>query len=106
VSFSEESGENQTVLLTHQNFTAGIAAVRSLLPVSGAISPLDTIVSAHSLNTPYGRAIAYTALFEGTSFATLQSTKFFNIGGNVIDTAVDPQTVVDPYKQIQFLPMR
>jgi long-chain acyl-CoA synthetase len=66
------------VQLTHQNFTAGVAATRSLVPVSNALSPLDTIVSAHSLSTPYGRTIAYTALFEGTNFATLQSTKLFH----------------------------
>jgi len=79
VSFSESpSGQLQAVQLTHQNFTAGVAATRSLVPVSNALSPLDTIVSAHSLSTPYGRTVAYTALFEGTNFATLQSTKLFH----------------------------
>jgi len=37
------------------------------------LSALDTIVSAHPLNTIYGRVIAYTAIYEGTSFATLSS---------------------------------
>ncbi|KAH9930996.1 uncharacterized protein B0H18DRAFT_992194 [Fomitopsis serialis] len=61
--------------LTHENLTAGVAATRNLLPLSSAISSLDTIVSASSLSTPYGRAVAYTAIYEGTSFATLDSTK-------------------------------
>lgn len=90
VSFSEVSNQGRAVLLNHQNFTAGIAAVRSLLPVSSALSPLDTIISAHSLNTPYGRSIAYTAIFEGTSFATLQSTRLLNVG----DRSPDPLTDV------------
>ena len=63
------------VQLTHQNLTAGVAATRALLPPSSALSPLDTIVSAFSLSTPYGRAVAYTALYEGTGFATVDSTK-------------------------------
>ncbi len=67
----------QGAQLTHENITAGVAATRALLPASHALSPLDTIVSAHSLSTAFGRAIAYTAIFEGTSFATLQSAKLF-----------------------------
>ena len=65
---------------TQQNLTAGVAATRSLLPVSSPLTPLDTIVSAFPLSTPYGRTIAYTAVYEGTSFATLDSTRTF--GGN------------------------
>ena len=49
-----------------------------MLPLSGAISPLDTIVSAHSLSTAYGRAVAYTAIYEGTNFATLKSSQLVN----------------------------
>lgn len=58
--------------------TAGIAAVRALLPASHAFSPLDTIVSAHSMNTAYGRAVAYTAIYEGTSFASLPSSELYH----------------------------
>jgi hypothetical protein len=77
----------QAVQFTQQNLTAGVAATRSLLPVSSPLTPLDTIVSAFSLSTPYGRAIAYTAVYEGTSLATLNSTRIFtgNEGGEVID---------------------
>ncbi|OCH95584.1 acetyl-CoA synthetase-like protein [Obba rivulosa] len=76
VAFSASpSGELQGAELTHENLTAGVAAARALLPLSSAISPLDTIASAFSLSTPYGRAIAYTAIYEGTSFATLDSAK-------------------------------
>ncbi|KAL0947122.1 hypothetical protein HGRIS_013254 [Hohenbuehelia grisea] len=78
VSFFENKSTGlQGAELTHENFTAGTAAIRALLPLANAISPLDTIVSGHSLSTAYGRAIAYTALYEGTSFATLTSTKMF-----------------------------
>ena len=69
------AGELEGTQLTHENFTAGVAATRNLLPLSNAISSLDTIVSAFSLSTPYGRAVAYTAIYEGTSFATLDSTR-------------------------------
>ncbi|KAI0336359.1 acetyl-CoA synthetase-like protein [Cubamyces sp. BRFM 1775] len=73
--FATPSGGLEGVQLTHQNLTAGVAATRALMPPSSPISPLDTIVSAYPLSSPYGRAIAYTALFEGTSFATVDSTK-------------------------------
>ncbi len=72
----------QGAQLTHENITAGVAAIRALLPASHPLSPLDTIVSAHSLSTAYGRAIAYTAVFEGTSFATLHSSKLFTFGNS------------------------
>ncbi len=61
--------------LTHENLTAGVTATRALLPLSGAISPLDTIASSHSLSSAFGRAVAYTAVYEGTNFATFASTK-------------------------------
>ena len=76
--FPSPTGELQGAQLTHENITAGVAAARALVPLSNAITPLDTIVSALPLNTAYGRAIAYTALFEGTSFATLDSTKLIS----------------------------
>ncbi|KAH9946257.1 acetyl-CoA synthetase-like protein [Epithele typhae] len=69
------SGICEGVQFTHQHLTAGVAATRALLPPSSAMSPLDTILSTHSLSTPYGRAIAYTALYEGTGFTTVESTK-------------------------------
>lgn len=77
--FSSETGQLQGAHLTHANFTAGVAATRALLPLTNGISALDTIVSAHSLSSAYGRVIAYTALFEGSSFATLGSTNLFHI---------------------------
>ncbi|KAF9653146.1 acetyl-CoA synthetase-like protein [Thelephora ganbajun] len=67
----------QAVQFTQQNLTAGVAATRSLLPVSSPFTPLDTIVSAFSLSTPYGRTIAYTAVYEGTCLATLNSAQIF-----------------------------
>lgn len=73
----------QAVEFTQQNLTAGVASTRSLLPVSSPPTPLDTIVSAFSLSTPYGRTIAYTAVYEGTSFATLSSTRIFSENGDV-----------------------
>ncbi|KAF9002020.1 acetyl-CoA synthetase [Cyathus striatus] len=79
VSFFETGkGPIQGAQLTHENMTAGVAATRALLPLSHAVSPLDTLVSAHSLSTPYGRAIAYMAIFEGTSFATLKSSDLYH----------------------------
>ncbi|KAG2146901.1 uncharacterized protein EDB93DRAFT_1147985 [Suillus bovinus] len=78
VSFFETpSGGMRCVQLSHENFTSGVTAIRALFPATINISTLDTIVSGHSLSTPYGRAIAYAALFEGASFATLPSTSVF-----------------------------
>jgi long-chain acyl-CoA synthetase len=76
--FKTPGGKLQAARLTHENMTAGVAATRVLLPLSNAISPLDTIVSAHSLSTAYGRAVAYTALYEGCSFATTDSSKLIH----------------------------
>ncbi|TBU47951.1 acetyl-CoA synthetase-like protein [Dichomitus squalens] len=80
--FATPSGDLEGVQLTHLNLTAGVAATRALLPPSSAMSPLDTIVSAFPLSTPYGRAVAYTALFEGTGFATVDSTKLIKPEGS------------------------
>jgi long-chain acyl-CoA synthetase len=77
--YRDHKNEMQAVQLTHQNITAGVTAVRALLPVSTPLSALDTIISAHSLSTAFGRAIAYTALYEGTSFATMESSKLFKL---------------------------
>ena len=65
--------------LTHQNITAGVTAIRALLPASAPFSALDTVISAHSLSTAFGRTVAYTALYEGTSFTTLDSSKVFQL---------------------------
>lgn len=63
--------------MTHENLTAGVAAVRALLPASHVFSPLDTIVSAYSMNTAYGRAVAYTGIHEGTSFASVPGSEVY-----------------------------
>lgn len=75
--YRDEHGELQGVQLTHENMTAGVASIRALVPPSNAISTLDTLVSSHNLSTPYGRAIAYTAVYEGASFTTFGSTEIF-----------------------------
>lgn len=81
VSFFETpSGEMRCVQLSHENFTSGVTAIKALFPAAINLSTLDTIVSSHSLSTPYGRAIAYAALFEGASFATVPSTGIFHDG--------------------------
>ena len=87
--FASDSGHIQGAQLTHENLTAGAAAVRALLPLSHAFSQLDTVVSAHSMSTSYGRAIAYTALFEGTSFATLESSKLFHADDCKVEPTVE-----------------
>lgn len=55
-----------------------MTAVRALFPSSITLSSLDIIVSGHSLSTPYGRAIAYAALYESTGFATVDSGKLYS----------------------------
>ena len=83
-----ESGRPQGVHLTHENVIAGVTAVRALFPLSGPLSSWDTVVSAFSLSTPFGRAVAYTALYESTNFATLSSTTtlFYATKGELTNT--------------------
>ncbi|KAF8845018.1 acetyl-CoA synthetase-like protein [Paxillus ammoniavirescens] len=71
-------GDLQGVRFTHSNFTSGVTAIRLLFPPSIALSSLDTIVSGHSLSTPFGRAVAYMALYECASFATMDSTRMYD----------------------------
>ncbi|KAL5490430.1 hypothetical protein ACEPAI_5263 [Sanghuangporus weigelae] len=73
--------ELKATRLTHQNLTAGVAATRALFPLTGAISSSDSIVSSHSLSTSFGRAIAYTALYENAHFSTIDTTNFFSRDG-------------------------
>ena len=42
--------------------------------------PADAIASVHSLTTPFGRGIAYSALFDGCSFTTVKSTELYKTG--------------------------
>jgi len=80
VSFYRDADDQvRAAHLTHQNITAGVTAIRALLPPNVPLSALDTIISAHSLSTAFGRTIAYTALYDGTSFATLESSKVFTL---------------------------
>ncbi|OBZ75164.1 Long-chain-fatty-acid--CoA ligase 5 [Grifola frondosa] len=97
--FSTPSGELQGTQLTHENLTAGVAATRALLPLSTAMSSLDTIISAFSLSTPYGRAVAYTAIYEGTSFATLESSKIIG------DERSAPSTGLKDINSVSSLPI-
>jgi long-chain acyl-CoA synthetase len=76
--YRDSDGALQGAQITHENMTAGVASIRGLFPPSTAISTLDTLVSSYTLSIPYGRAIAYTALYEGSSFTTLDSTKMFH----------------------------
>jgi len=87
--FATPSGELRGAALTHENITAGVASTRALLPFAGAISSLDTIVSAHSLSTAFGLAVAYTAIYEGTNFATLKSTALFHTEGDSANDLAD-----------------
>lgn len=80
VSFFKDSNDNiQGTQLTHMNITSGVAAIHGLFPISSLLSPLDTLVSSHSMGGAYGRSIAYTAIFEGSSFATTESSKLFRL---------------------------
>ncbi|KAF9036762.1 hypothetical protein BJ165DRAFT_1505745 [Panaeolus papilionaceus] len=76
--YQTPSGQVQGVQLTHDNVTAGVCAVRALFPVSASLSPLDTLVSAFPISSPYGRSIAYTAIFEGCNFANVPSSELYH----------------------------
>ncbi|TFK26386.1 acetyl-CoA synthetase [Coprinopsis marcescibilis] len=90
ISFYEgQNGLIQGAQLTHENMTAGVAAIHALLPASHVFSTLDTIASAHNLGAAFGRAIAYTALYEGTSFATLASSQVYSASEEVSNVHKD-----------------
>ncbi|KAK7466955.1 hypothetical protein VKT23_004019 [Stygiomarasmius scandens] len=76
--YANGNGQIHGAQFTHANLTAGVAAINAMFPAAQALSRLDTIVSGHSLSTAYGRAIVYSAIYEGTSFATLASSKLFH----------------------------
>jgi long-chain acyl-CoA synthetase len=115
VSFYRDANDQvRAAHLTHQNITAGVAAIRALLPPSAPLSALDTIISAHPLITAFGRTVAYTALYEGTSFATLESSKLFRSTGMthsdsflrlklIYDITVDPSPALVDLKSTQQL---
>ncbi|TFY80841.1 hypothetical protein EWM64_g3171 [Hericium alpestre] len=87
VSFYEDhEGRLQGAQLTHENLTAGVTTLRGLLPLTNPLTALDTIVSAHSMSTAFGRTIAYTALYEGTNFATTHGARLYKSD----DTYVPP----------------
>lgn len=75
--YEEVDGEVYGAQLTHENVTAAVAAVRALFPTA-PLSSLDTVLSAHPLSTAFGRAVAYTAIYEGTSFATIPTSELYH----------------------------
>ncbi|KAF9476592.1 hypothetical protein BDN70DRAFT_882203 [Pholiota conissans] len=79
----ESEGQVHGAQFTHENMTAGVAAVRALFPTN-VLSPLDTILSTHPMSTAYGRAVAYAAIYEGTSFATLPSSELYHVDENSV----------------------
>ncbi|KZV90421.1 acetyl-CoA synthetase-like protein [Exidia glandulosa HHB12029] len=77
IAFSRGVTDNDllAVQFTHENLTAGVVATHFLLPYQNALSDKDSMISAFPLATPFGRAVAYTALFQGASFTTLPSAR-------------------------------
>ncbi|KAG8831329.1 hypothetical protein FRC17_003282 [Serendipita sp. 399] len=71
--YAVESGKLRGVQFTHQNIVAGATAILNAFPTSTPWTEQDTILSAHSLSTPYGRSILYAALYCGANFATFSS---------------------------------
>ncbi|KAG8906712.1 NAD-dependent malic enzyme, mitochondrial [Tulasnella sp. 403] len=79
VTFTEvDDHQPHGVQLTHLNLTAGVAVTQHIFPRGKPFAPRDSIVSCHSLTTPFGRSVAYTALLRGCSFTTLPSTSIFH----------------------------
>jgi long-chain acyl-CoA synthetase len=103
------NGLLQGAQLTHENITAGVAAIHALLPASHTFSALDTIASAHSLSTAYGRAVAYTAVYEGVSFATLRSSNVYSRPEQEDAVSLDVKDLTDckrypiPFPTILFM---
>ncbi|KAG9318430.1 hypothetical protein JVU11DRAFT_521 [Chiua virens] len=91
--FETSDGTLQGVRFAHSNFTSGVTAIKALFPPSIALSSLDTVVSGHSLSTPFGRAVAYTALYECASFATCDSTRVYHNSNG--DSNTSSRNVID-----------
>ncbi|EJU05730.1 acetyl-CoA synthetase [Dacryopinax primogenitus] len=60
--------------ITHQNLTAGVASVMNLFASGKTLSAADTVVSAFSFAHPFGRAVAYASIYNGSAFGTVPST--------------------------------
>jgi len=71
---SVSGGVPQGTKLTHENVVAGVTATRVLPPLNDLLTPADMVYSAYSPSTALGRAILYSALYEGAHFSTTQST--------------------------------
>ncbi|KAG8687443.1 hypothetical protein FRC09_013485 [Ceratobasidium sp. 395] len=54
----------KAVQLTHQNMTAAVVSARGLFAISSPVSSNDRILSSFSMNTPFGIAVAFQALWE------------------------------------------
>ena len=54
----------------------------NLFPFLEPINEKDTVLSAFGLATPFGRSVAYTALYTGANFATLPSTNTLREDGD------------------------
>jgi len=77
------------VHITHMNLTSGPTAIRQFFTLTTPLSPASTILSAFPLATPFGRAIAYTALLEGSNFATLDSTSLLQSANGPVRPTLD-----------------
>ncbi|KAF8610857.1 hypothetical protein BDV93DRAFT_503518, partial [Ceratobasidium sp. AG-I] len=75
--YGDELGQPKAVQLTHQNMTAAVVSARGLLPVSSPMSASDRVLSSFSMNTPFGLAVAFQALYEGASFSTKPNIGLF-----------------------------
>ncbi|KAG8735195.1 hypothetical protein FRC12_018180 [Ceratobasidium sp. 428] len=63
--YADELGHPKAVQLTHQNMTAAVVSARGLFAISSPVSSNDRILSSFSINTPFGIAVAFQALWEG-----------------------------------------
>lgn len=74
------------VQLQHVNVTAGAAALQYIFPLAKTWSSADSILSCHSLATPFGRSLVYIALLRGCSFATTPAASpYHTIEGGLAD---------------------
>ncbi|KIM28964.1 hypothetical protein M408DRAFT_329011 [Serendipita vermifera MAFF 305830] len=80
--YANENGVLRGAQFTHQNVVAGTTATINIFPTSQPWSESDSVVSAHSLSTPYGRSILYAALYTGSHFTTLPSSCTLSHGAN------------------------
>lgn len=65
---------SHNLLTAFKNVVAGVTATRFLPPLNELFKPEDSIYSSFAPTTAFGRAVLYTALYEGINITHFPSS--------------------------------